>query len=188
MHLLVFFPSIFYKTKPLIYASMCLINAKIHMRCFNLSFFINFFKWFSQTVMWEFVTVCFSVEEAESISSSWWGQVCGSDVDGPSASPGSSWSSWSAWPGSGWRSASVCTYWTGQAMLGFTNSHRFGFTNVSDGEKKKQDQHVALKKSATFIRGKSGKNDRMSKQNKYFIAAGSEHESSVLSLFYFTDS
>lgn len=34
------------------------------------------------------------------------------------------------------RSDDISPYWIGQAILGFTNSHKFGFTKVSDGEKK----------------------------------------------------
>lgn len=33
------------------------------------------------------------------------------------------------------RSDGISPYWIGQAILGFTNSHRLGFTKVSDGKK-----------------------------------------------------
>lgn len=46
------------------------------------------------------------------------------------------------------RSDDVSSYWIGQAILGFTNSHKFGFTKVSGGGKRDfsirsaQVQHV----------------------------------------------
>lgn len=48
---------------------------------------------------------------------------------------------WASWAGS----AAFSPYWMGQAILGFTKSHRFGFTKVSDGQKfKGQHQFIVI--------------------------------------------
>lgn len=78
-------------------------------------------------------------EETDCTSSSWRGpswqeNTWSSAVSGHWVSRSLVWLS-SAGSHTGPTSALISLYWIGQAMLGFTSSHRFGFTKVSDAQK-----------------------------------------------------